>query len=310
MMIRYDYNRRGYTLLEVTLALVLSLLLLGAVYAALFATVMQTQAGRDMIEDTNIARAVLNRITQDVHSSLAPFDTRIVRVPQTWKDQIAAAGGAAGGVEGEETEEDTETTDSPAAIPGLDAEAAADPEAAIDTSAPMFNLGVQGSADTLHLFVSQNASLKSLNKEEGVAFDQLTDLRRISYWVASGSNGKLGLARQEVKIATSADAVLISSPMEVPDQENYILAPEVQSIQFQYWDPMTTTWADTWDGVLPGDSEGKKPIGPPAAIKVVLELRKVGNASNYTVTHVIFLNTSNGQHDPGELEEAALLGLE
>src|SRR5688572_1419776 len=86
-MKRNQSRRAGYTLLEVTLALAIAVLLLAAVYTALYTTVMQTKIGRDMVEDTNVARSVVNRINEDISAHLKPIDTRLIRTPQTWTPQ-------------------------------------------------------------------------------------------------------------------------------------------------------------------------------------------------------------------------------
>ncbi len=235
--------RPGYTLLEVTLALAIALLLLGALYTALYTTAFQTKIGRETIEDSNIARAVLKRITEDISSHLGPVDSRVVRMPQSWQLQSAI-------------------------IPDEES-----PEAA--TNAPYFNLGVQGDNTFLRLYVSQAPNLKSLLKKqediEELTLDAFTDLRRITYWVVgAGGSGLVGLAREEIKVATSEEAILNTPPSELPEPDKYILAKEVEDAVFRYFDPVLEDWSDTWDGTMPGDLEGQTPVGPPAAIEIKL----------------------------------------
>ena len=115
----------------------------------------------------------------------------------------------------------------------------------------------------------------------------VSDVRRITYWLPA--DGNMGLARQEVKVATSDDAS--SDP---PDDPQYVIAPEVRSLTFSYWDG--SSWQDSWDGTTAG-SDGVTPMGPPIAVQISIELAGSGqgaNAKSKTYTYVISLPTANG----------------
>jgi hypothetical protein len=133
-----------------------------------------------------------------------------------------------------------------------------------------FNLGVQGDATALTVYVSRvprelyTARPASDDQEENRLV--VSDLRRITYWLAGDSDVPLGLARQEVKVATSDDATGPLLP-EGADEVGFLIAEEVKSLQFSYWDG--TAWGETWDGSALG-SDGKTPIGPPLAIAIVV----------------------------------------
>jgi hypothetical protein len=90
-----------------------------------------------------------------------------------------------------------------------------------------------------------------------------SDLRRITYWLSSGADG--GLCRQEIKVVTSADAQNISVPADNPDQ--YLIAPEVHSLEFSYFDG--TNWQDTWDSTMLGP-DNVTPVGSPRAIAITI----------------------------------------
>ena len=101
-----------------------------------------------------------------------------------------------------------------------------------------------------------------------------------------------GLARQEIARVT-ADDDGSRLPPDIDNAEAFVLAPEVASMQFQFFDG--AAWVDTWDGTMPGD-DGATPIGPPRAVKVILGIRSASNRDvikNYQ--HVVAIQSANAQ---------------
>jgi hypothetical protein len=128
-----------------------------------------------------------------------------------------------------------------------------------------------------------------------------SDLRRITYWLVGGSGAPLGLARQEVKQATSDDALIITPP-GIADETSYVIAEEVQSVSFRYFDG--TSWQDNWDATQ-ADATTGAPIGPPQAVEITLGIAPVNSAnampgaSNLkTYRHVVAIPTANGTSPP------------
>jgi hypothetical protein len=124
----------------------------------------------------------------------------------------------------------------------------------------------------------------------------LSDLRRVSYWLAGGSSPS-GLARQEVTAVTSPDAIG-NVPPNIPDEDSLVIAPEVKSLTFSYWDG--NAWQDTWDGTAAGP-DGSTPVGPPLAIAITLGVATSSTDSNRaadqplkTYRHVVPILTANG----------------
>jgi hypothetical protein len=120
-----------------------------------------------------------------------------------------------------------------------------------------------------------------------------SDLHRITYWLVGGSGG---LARQEIKQATS-DAALISTPPDIPDEASFVIAEEVQSVAFRYFDG--TAWQDSWDGTQT-DSTGAS-TGPPQAVEITVAILPPGsdssagdNSNLKTYRHVVAIPTANG----------------
>jgi hypothetical protein len=125
----------------------------------------------------------------------------------------------------------------------------------------------------------------------GDAIPTVSDLRRITYWQSSH-----GLARQEIKVATSDDA--LSLPTDLPDDPSLVIAEEVQSVTFQYFDG--SAWQDSWDGSQPPSSGGSNPQGPPVLIAVTISLTvpgtstESGEPTTKSYRHVIPVPTANG----------------
>lgn len=161
-----------------------------------------------------------------------------------------------------------------------------------------FNLWVQGDTSWVMVYISRvprelNPIPGSDNPDQPTG---LSDLRRVSYWLAGGSSPS-GLARQEVTAVTSADAIS-NVPPNIPDEDSMVIAPEVKSLTLSYWDG--TTWQDSWDGTQPGP-DGTTPVGPPLAIAITLGLAPAGSENNTggdqplkTYRHVVPIGTANG----------------
>jgi hypothetical protein len=78
------------------------------------------------------------------------------------------------------------------------------------------------------------------------------------------------------------------------DPTVYVVAEEVRSLAFQYFDG--TNWQDTWDSTATG-SDGMTPMGPPLAIAITVGLSPPGSTDAskvQTYRHVVALMTANG----------------
>jgi hypothetical protein len=283
--------RSAYTLLEVLLASAIGIILLGALYVAMEVQLRHAQAGREVIEQGTLVRALLTRIAADINASVGPTQP-VVTAASSGGSSAASGGGtaaagttaAAGGTGGAAT--------------GASGAAAA--TAATPGTAVQINFGVQGDNATLVLTVAKWP--RELNLSTSASSDQqpaVADLRRISYWLAgAGSGSPLGLARQELKAVTTSDSTLTATPPNIPDEAQYVIAEEVKNVTFQYWDG--TAWQDSWDGTQPG-ADGSTPMGPPIAIAITIDvaLPTAANATNdqpqiKSYRQVVSIVTANG----------------
>jgi hypothetical protein len=78
-----------------------------------------------------------------------------------------------------------------------------------------------------------------------------------------------------------------------------MLAPEVKSLQFRYFDG--TNWADTWDSTVIGD-DTITPIGSPRAIEVRIGVLPPGGKDGDELKYfrqVILITTANAATQSG-----------
>ena len=123
-----------------------------------------------------------------------------------------------------------------------------------------FLLGVQGGPTSLTLYISQLPSELDRSRVE-----TLSDLRLVSYWVATDGSRPLGLVRREFAQVTADQASSASVEANPSTEGAHMMAEEVQSLQFRYFDG--TNWVDTWDGSATGP-DGLTPLGPPMLIEI------------------------------------------
>jgi hypothetical protein len=235
--------RPAFTLLEVLLASAIGVMLLGGLYVAVDVQLRQMHLGRRANEQTSLARNVLSKIAQDITGQLAP----------TLSTTITNSGSTSGS-----------TTSGAASTAASTATTTA-------TNVVQFNIGVLGDSQTL-ILSSNRVPKENLKAEILLNGDQVigtSDLRRVMYFMAGND---MGLARYELKSATSTDLLAyFALPPAVPDETQYIIAEEIKSIQFSYFDG--TNWLDTWDGSQPSqaaNSDLVTPQGPPIAIAIVI----------------------------------------
>jgi prepilin-type N-terminal cleavage/methylation domain-containing protein len=276
-------GRKAFTLLEVLLSAAIGVLLMAALYVAMNVQLDHAQAGRDAVEQSLLVRALFRRISNDVTPSLA------AAAPANFSSGgMASGGGAAGG--GSSTPPASGATTPTAAGSGAGAASSSTPNSGSLTSSTAPVLNLQGDSERLILWVSRISSdLSPLLTNQPVA----SDLRRVVYWMASTG----GLARQEIKLATSDDA-LVTVPPNIPDEANSVIAEEVQSVTFRYFDG--TAWQDSWDGTQ-ASSTSASPMGPPLAVEITLVIAtpnsqsQIGDTANVkTYRHVVAIPTANG----------------
>jgi hypothetical protein len=288
----------------VLLAAGVAAILMSALYVAVEIQLRQAQAGRDVIQQTTLIRALTARIVGDISSSVGAVLPTPTSAP-AGQGSAAAGGGGTATSGGASTASGGASTTSPTGSTG-GAGSASSTGAATSASATVttnsgvqINLGIQGDANRLMLTVSQWP--RELNLAPAASSDAqplVSDLRRITYWLVSSDSGSQGLARQEVKLVTSGDATSVIPP-GIPDEPSYVIAEEVKSLTFSYFDG--STWQDSWDGTQPG-ADGVTPKGPPLAVAITMGVATPGAGTGpdglKQYRHVVSILSANGATQP------------
>ena len=296
-----DSRRRGYTLLEILVASAIAVLLMAALYVTVELQLRHAQAGREVIEQSTLVRALMSRVSGDINSCIGPA------MPASSSSSGQAAGTTAGAATGGTGA--TGSTSSSGGASGSSASGSSSGGSTSSTSSSSSSVVVnnsvqvnliQGDAGQLTLTVSQWP--RELNLSPDAAADVqpiVSDLRRITYWLAGGEGNALGLARQEMKLVTSDDASTLIPP-NIPDEAAHVIAEEVKSLTFSYFDG--SQWQDTWDSTQPG-ADGATPKGPPLAIAIVIGIpapgaQRTNNGNLKQYRHVVAIPSANGATQP------------
>ncbi len=280
-------GRKAFTLLEVLLSAAIGVLLMAALYVAMNVQLDHAQAGREAVEQSLLVRALLRRMSNDITPSLAADP------PANYSSGGGSSGGG-GSASPTNSSGNSATAGNSSGNASSPVNSTNNSSAAASTSSTAPVLNLQGDSERLILWVSRISSdLSPLTTNPTVS----SDLHRVTYWLAGGTAAPLGLARQEVKQATSDDA-LLTAPPDIPDEATFVIAEEVQSVAFRYFDG--TYWQDSWDGTQ-ANGPSNSPIGPPLAVEITLTIAIPGaqaqaedNAGVKTYRHVVAIPTANG----------------
>ncbi len=283
--------RPGYTLLEVLIASAIGIMLLSALYFSFDLTLRTSDSGRALVAESNLNRAVINRMALDFSSPLG------VLPPMS-----GGASDNSGGTTSEtETPAATETT--PTTTPstgesttGSTSTTSTSSTTTTDSLLP-FQGGIIGTSESLILFASK---VPRYLADKEVAADPNaavgSDAHRIGYYLHS--SGK-GLCRQDKPLVTE-DKVGNSTDIDRAEEDREIIAPEVVALQFEYADG--TGYTGEWDGTQ-ASLDGSSTTGPPRAIKVLLTFEytdRDGNTAQKKIAHVFPVRSAVGLIQPEE----------
>jgi len=238
MRLRPHNPRRGFTLLEVLLAATIGVLLMGALYVAVDIQVRHAQAGRDIVEQSALGRALLARINRRHHARRWPDRSQPL-------SGSGGSSGASGGTATTTTSATAATTTSSNSATSSTTSASSStttsPTSGSSTTSSSttsnFNFTVQGDSASLTSTFSQvPREVQQVQQQPGTSSANspdsppiASDVRRIAYWLAGGGDS-LGLARQELLLTTSDDASAV--PPNIPDEASFVIAPEGQDPDF------------------------------------------------------------------------------
>lgn len=261
--------RTGYTLLEVILALALSVLVIGGIAVAINYHLMTLREQQEEIERAQIARQSLFLITKDIRAAIQykPIETSALN---ELIESVSSATDIAGLAEeagiGEEMIEDA----------GLQA---ADQDEAAPSEYAATRPGLYGTSTQLQIDVSRLPRKDQYNLimfSDGTQSDIPSDVKTVTYFVRNEDNYEetgnsenvdinesMGLVRRSLDRAVTRYATDYGGQVTLEDYEE-ILAQEITQIEFRYWDQQNGQWETEWD------SEQK--MGLPGAVEISVAL--------------------------------------
>jgi prepilin-type N-terminal cleavage/methylation domain-containing protein len=295
-MLRFGQRRsHGFTLLEVLLALSLTVVLMGILTITIQVYLKASNAGRDEVEQAQLARVLLRRISDDLRSTIWHNDVEEAAASSTDSAASSASGGASSGSgatsgsgaasgSGGSTSGSGASTGSggPSGSSGSGTASDSNSSSVSDSTELPPALGLFGNQYEIQVDVSRLPRIEQYAAATTTATDIVSDVKTVAYFCQVGSTAANsttpGLARREFDRAVTSYA---STNGDLSAWESGLapIAQEVAAIEFQYWDG--TTWVNEWD------SQDKKAL--PAAVKIALKLSTAVAAEDTS-----FFSTSDG----------------
>jgi len=284
---RKALNHRGFTLLELILAMVLMSLVLIALTMAIDFQFRVVDATRAQVEEAQLARVLLHQIADDLRSAASS-------APAEQSSGLAASSSSADamGAEPEEEAEDAgsrETGDTSGGAKSSDEEASDDSFLAAEASSSLPAAGICGGPDWIEItgFPTPRGDLWNrllAASEDPAVSNSWLGMTTISYSLEEASSTAMedllpesrtdgGLVRRQYDAGESATLDLGLEGQG----ESEPLAPEVTSLGFRYSDG--TEWLDSWDM----DDNGQLP----AAVEITLTLRSLRSTRRSAALNVL-----------------------
>ena len=256
-------GRRGFTLMEIILAIGLMLLLVVAVSEAIRTYTTLSTLGREEVEQAQIGRAVLQQIARDIRNVMfTEIPEEDLPIDDLGGEEVVA-------------EDDIAPDD-------LSSDATAEP----------LPTGIIGTSTELTIFVRQpDRRMEYVSREEMLSpKDRVSDARLLQYFLAqSGGDGVsgefarlslgagvvkdvVGLARMEGDQAILADA-LDQNQIDMQVECCQLLAREVIALEFAYYSG--DQWLEEWD------SEAENKLPRAIEIKISVQLQPEEDRSRF-----------------------------
>lgn len=274
----------GFSLIEVLIALALTVLLLSAVYSAVGLHLRFQTAGRSRVHSAQLMRAIVRNMDED-------FAAVVMYVEQADEEDESTSI--------EETEPIEDVADTALTVGGL------------ETEGTPITFGVVGTSEFLHLCVSRplrDLSYDSLYTESPTS-GRSNDLLTVTYSTGPVDISRLvdptrpkyddpdpalfsnrpptGLGRRAVDLYSFDAATDILT-------ENDVITPQITEISFAYFDG--TAWLDSWDsrtlGALPRAVRVTFGLWSEGDQKTSSGVNRLNSGSVYNIEHTFFIPAS------------------
>jgi type II secretory pathway pseudopilin PulG len=288
---------RGFTLLEVILALGLSMVVIAAIGAAITMYLRLFDSGRTNIEEAQLARVLLRRMADDIRGAVAynTIDVSKLSASQSAATTTTAASSNSNSTAGGDSQ-NTSSTPSTASTASSASAASASTESVsnsivvdsgtdLSSTGPLAIPGLYGNSTQLLIDVSRLPRLDQYMQSQDQSTlspstasstgDRSSALRNIVYnifgdtsYLTGGSAGtgmqmSCGLIRRDRDRASALMSVQNGEELDQDDAAQ-VIAPEVESIGFSYFDG--SDWYSYWDSSENG--------GLPLAVQITLRISR------------------------------------
>lgn len=309
-------RRQAFTLLELILSLALTVAVVALIGGLVQMFLINQERGQDNVRQAQLARAILNMITEDIRTTVRyqPFDTS--GLEQMLSGDPAAGGAAsatASGGEGGASGGGSGGASSPGATGQANGGTAPTSGSAADENssenAPL-PPGLYGSETSLEIDISRlprpdEYFPQMADPTTGNMGDMPSDIKTVGYYVqapgptgiqdplatlmqqsaaagssvANGQPSNGGLVRRSVDRAVTQFAYE-SAQSDGLLKTGQIVAPEVIAIEFSYFDG--ETWQSQWDG---------SQQGLPRVVKVTIALQRESFMNSKPMTQGAAMST-------------------
>ena len=261
-------RRSGFTLLEVLLAISISMIILGALVYMIDFQLRSVDVSRRRVEEAQLARALLQRMAEDIRAAVrySPLD-------------FEALPASAGNIDAEGLADAASAGGFPGAPGG--GGAAGDAAAAADSAADSSSLPSEVPQSIPGLFAGiDHRGLNSLQVDvsrlprldefqqlvavgpDGRTIDHISDVKTISYYIHPTVGGLV----RRMRSRASEQYALQMGFIDDTGDEAFVIAPEVVELTYRFFDG--TSWYYDWNsddrGGLPMAVEITLAFAPPA----------------------------------------------
>lgn len=270
------HRRPGYTLLEVVLALALSVLLIGGIAMAINYHLITLQEQQREIERSQIARQSLFLLAKDIRAAIQykPIESSALDELIQGVSSSMDIGGLA-----EQAGIGTDMLEESGLAPAEQSDAAPSEYAATRP-------GLVGTSTQLQIDISRLPRKDQYNIvsfSDGTQSDIPSDVKTITYFVRNEENAEntsseqveisqsMGLVRRSLDRAVARYAEDYGGQINLEDYEE-VLAVEITQIEFRYWDQENQQWETEWDS--------EQMMGLPSAVEITIALGTQSEAND------------------------------
>jgi type II secretory pathway component PulJ len=272
-------KRAAFTLLEVVLALSLAVVLLGAIFTAMDQSWKMTSRGREEMERSQLARALMRKIAIDIRS------IAYVPPPVTDSDSTTSSSGSSGSSTAASAASAASSAASTASSSGSTSSTTGSSSTTDSDEPSARSIGIRGNTQRIEMHISRaRRDLEfSANLDGAKMHSHTSDLRVVTYQLAMAGVSMPGGAMMQGLVRTEGDRMatqLVEEKGAAPTSLSLpqALAPEVAMVQFRFFDGVT--WFTVWDS----EEAGRLPRAVEVIITFAPSQAKLGPALRVNVS--------------------------